>query len=279
VNTNITCLSAVEYANRCDVVFMRDIAEPYVKNSKLSDIKDGCTIYCWSTLLNGLFEYLNTTQVKDIILLSGDNDHSVNPNGCFTTFPGENITQYVFSAPKNIKKWYAQNAEVVNDFIIPMPIGLTPPWSGSSVFNIDGINNNKVYCDRTELLYVNFGETTNPIQRKEIQTLFQNMNAYGNTDQYYKDLQKYKYVLCPPGNGKDSHRIWESIYFGAIPIVEDSSMSRYFAKYFPILIVARWSDITDKFLLKNYNKIKSKFKNSHLLDVDEWFKCQKIGKI
>lgn len=34
----ITCLSAVEYAKRCDVVFMRDVALPYSKNSKLSDI-------------------------------------------------------------------------------------------------------------------------------------------------------------------------------------------------------------------------------------------------
>ena len=280
MNKQITCFSIIEYAKRCDVVFMRDAAAPYIKNSKLSDIKDGCTIYCWSTLLNSLFIHLKSSQAKDLILFSGDNDHSVNPNGCITSFPAENyVVQVTSSVPKNIKKWYAQNAEISNNFMIPLPIGLSPPWVENRIWDINGIENNIVKCNREKLLYTNFNTLTNPKQRTEIQELFNNTNNYNTTNQYYQDLQEHKYVICPPGNGKDTHRVWESLYFGAIPIVEDSSMNRYFAESFPILVVERWSDINNEFLLKKYNSIKSKFKNKHVFDLNEWFNYQKIEKL
>ena len=277
----LSCFSCVEYAKRCDVVFMRDVGLPYSKNSKLSDIKDGSTVYCWSSMLVGLFEYLKTTQIKDIVLLSGDNDHSVNPNGCVTSFPAENyITAYIPCVPKNIRKWYAQNAEVSNNFMVPLPIGLSPPWVDGRVYDSSGIKQNQIKTDRTELVYLNFGITTNPIQRAEIQNIISetisNTNTFGDIEQYYKDLQRFKYVICPPGNGKDSHRVWESIYLGAIPIVESSEMNRYFAKFFPILVVDRWCDITPEFLLQKYDTIQSKFRNKKLLDVDNWFKHQGI---
>lgn len=276
-----SCFSCVEYAKRCDVAFVRDVALPYTKSSKLSDIKDGCTVYCWSSMLIGLFEYLKTTNLKDIVLLSGDNDHSVNPNGCTTSFPAENyITAYIPCVPNNIRKWYAQNAQVVNDFMIPLPIGLSPPWVEGRVHGAAGIKQNEININRSELVYVNFGIATNPLQRTEIQNIIsQNIpsnNTFGDQQQYYKDLQRFKYVICPPGNGKDSHRVWESIYFGAIPIVESSEMNRYFAKFFPILVVDRWCDITPEFLLQKYDMIQSKFRNKKLLDVDNWFKHQGI---
>lgn len=273
---NITCFNCLEYAKRCDVVFMRDVAQPYISNNKFSDITSGCRIYCWSSLLNQLFDYLKTTKLTNIILLSGDNDHSVNPNGCITSFPAENnVSVYMSGAPKNIKKWYAQNAQVVNDFMIPLPIGLSPPWVEFRVHKFDDIKQNKIKCDRSELVYINFGISTNPIQRTEIQNTIKNNiscdNYFGDHKKYYEDLQRFKYVICPPGNGKDTHRLWESLYFGAIPIVENNEMNNYFSKFFPILVVDRWSNITEDFLNKKYEEFKNDF-DQKMLDVDVWFK-------
>ena len=31
----------------------------------------------------------------------------------------------------------------------------------------------------------------------------------------------YKFVVAPLGNGPDSHRIWETLYAGSIPIIFD----------------------------------------------------------
>ena len=276
-----TYFNCLNIAKKCDIVFMRDDANFYIKNNKFTDIKNGCTIYCWSSYLNTLFEYLKTTEIKDITLFSGDNDHSVNSNGCFTNFPGENyVGIYMSSPPKNIKKWYAQNTQVVNNFIIPLPIGLSPPWVKSRVHDEADIKEKQIKINRTKLVYINFGIQTNPIQRTEIQNIIgnniPNNNSFGDHVQYYKDLQEFKYVICPPGNGKDTHRVWESIYFGAIPIVEYSEMNNYFAKTFPILVVDRWCDITEKLLIQKYNKIYSKFKNKKLLDVNIWFENERI---
>jgi hypothetical protein len=35
---------------------------------------------------------------------------------------------------------------------------------------------------------------------------------------YWRTLASYKYVISPPGNSIDCHRIWESLYLGTIPI-------------------------------------------------------------
>ena len=32
------------------------------------------------------------------------------------------------------------------------------------------------------------------------------------------DLSKYRYILCPPGNGIDTHRFWEALIAGSIPV-------------------------------------------------------------
>ena len=82
-------------------------------------------------------------------------------------------------------------------------------------------------------------------------------------------------MICPPGNGKDTHRMWESLYFGAIPVVEDSVMNRYFSNFFPVVLISDWNQISEDFLNKQYNQIKGNF-NYKLLDVDCWFKYYNI---
>ena len=281
-----TCLNLVEYANRCDIAFMRQDALPFINNHKsIHDITNNCKIFCFSTLLPQLFQFLNTKNFDNIILLSGDNDHSVNPNGCITSFPGENnVSVYMPTPPKCISKWYAQNAQVVNNFMIPLPIGLTPPWAaGEKIYNMQSIKNIIHPHERTELLNCNFTTNTNPIQRQEIKTIISNNLGIQNTvvhpTEYYSSLQKSKYAICPPGNGKDTHRVWECLYLGTIPIVEDSLMNRYFASLFPILVVERWSDLTESLLLNRYEELSSRNKNLNLLDVDMWFKYHNLENI
>jgi len=278
-----TCLNIAEYAKRCDVAFVRQDALSFINEQKtVHDIKDNCKIFCWSTLLPHLFQFLNTKNFNNIILLSGDNDHSVNPNGCITSFPGENnFSVYMSIPPKCISKWYAQNAQIVNDFMIPLPIGLTPPWAADGkIYNAQSIKNVLKSQERTELVNCNFNINTNPLQRQDVKDIvFNNLgiqNSVVNSNEYYSSLQKAKYAICPPGNGKDTHRLWECLYLGTIPIVEDSLMNRYFASLFPILIVERWSDLTESLLIDRYEHFCSKIKNLNLLDVDMWFKYHNL---
>lgn len=69
---------------------------------------------------------------------------------------------------------------------------------------------------------------------------------------YDKTLES-RYALCPRGYGVDTHRFYESIYLGCIPIVTrtNTAFDRLYA-VFPCLIVERWEDVTEKFLDRMY---------------------------
>jgi hypothetical protein len=40
--------------------------------------------------------------------------------------------------------------------------------------------------------------------------------------EYIKELSSYKFSLCIRGNGLDTHRFWESLYLGVIPVLIDN---------------------------------------------------------
>lgn len=282
-------LSCMEYAKRCDHYIMRDTAKNYgFPNKKilLNDIKNGDSVWCHAMQLVSLFNYIETTDLKDLILISGDEDNSTNPNGTLVAGQEQTGLNSAYSVvkflPKHFKTWYSQNANVVNNTMVPIPIGLCPPW-GMGVSNSEELSKMIGEYERNNLLYINFTTVTNPIQRTQIFDIVTgNMKTmctiasytYEKNDMlsYYKGLQEHMYVLCPPGNGKDTHRLWESLYCGAIPIVEYSEANVYFAKMFPILVIERWSDITPEFLEKQTQRFMSTIWQYNLLDCDNLLK-------
>lgn len=60
---------------------------------------------------------------------------------------------------------------------------------------------------------------------------------------FYKTLKKARFAVCPFGNGKDTHRVYECIFFGVIPIVKTSFLDRLY-RQLPVWIVKDWSEIT-----------------------------------
>ena len=65
-----------------------------------------------------------------------------------------------------------------------------------------------------------------------------------NSLKYGRMIQKYSFVLCPRGNGIDTHRVWETLCANNIPIVEDSEWARYFRRLgFPFVILENLEEI------------------------------------
>jgi hypothetical protein len=58
---------------------------------------------------------------------------------------------------------------------------------------------------------------------------------------YYADLCRSKFVLCPEGTGIDTHRVYESILCGATPVVLRNSLTHLYERL-PVCIVDRWTD-------------------------------------
>ena len=77
------------------------------------------------------------------------------------------------------------------------------------------------------------------------------------------------FIISPPGNGIDTHRVWETIYAGSYPVVEKSLCMNSFNEY-PIIFVDNLSKITldqIKSLKNNLNKF-----DSEILKVNYWMK-------
>lgn len=62
-------------------------------------------------------------------------------------------------------------------------------------------------------------------------------------EEYLNTMRQYKFVLSPVGNGVDTHRTWEALLAGSIPIVESSVRDRMYEDL-PVLIVKSWSDLS-----------------------------------
>lgn len=61
---------------------------------------------------------------------------------------------------------------------------------------------------------------------------------------YARLASDYKFVVCPRGNGIDTHRFWETLYRGSIPIVESSDWAKYFQSHgVPMLIVSDFEEL------------------------------------
>jgi len=90
-------------------------------------------------------------------------------------------------------------------------------------------------------------------------------------------MRKYAFCLCPEGYGIDTHRVWEAIIIGAIPVLKSSSLDNMYNK-FPVIIVKNWKDVTKSKLLNEYNKINKKKYNYSSLYLNFWKKQLKINR-
>jgi hypothetical protein len=60
--------------------------------------------------------------------------------------------------------------------------------------------------------------------------------------EYSKISSQYKFIACPRGNGLDTHRFWETLYRGSIPIVLRSNWSEMIQELgIPLLMVENWN--------------------------------------
>ena len=83
---------------------------------------------------------------------------------------------------------------------------------------------------------------------------------------YDKTLES-RYALCPRGCGVDTHRFYECIYLGCVPIVvrTHTVFDRLYAPDtgFPCLVVERWTDVTGELLDQSYPECFSKMREFH----------------
>jgi hypothetical protein len=86
-----------------------------------------------------------------------------------------------------------------------------------------------------------------------------------NPKEYQKLLRQYQFVFCPRGNGIDTHRFWETLYHGGIPVVMESEWAENIKVLgIPMVTLNEHSDFESQL-----NKIISKRTSFNPIDVRE----------
>ncbi len=88
-------------------------------------------------------------------------------------------------------------------------------------------------------------------------------------DHYLDDVAASKFVLAPRGVGLDTHRLWESLYLGAYPIVKTSPLDPLY-EGLPVVVVKNWTEITEAFLKEKYEEMSQKSYTYEKLKMRYW---------
>jgi hypothetical protein len=64
---------------------------------------------------------------------------------------------------------------------------------------------------------------------------------------FLRDIRRHDFVLCPRGNGCDTHRLWETLYMGSIPVVRRSEINATVLEGLPVLVVDEWNALRDPY--------------------------------
>ena len=160
--------------------------------------------------------------------------------------------------------WFGQNND--SPEITSIPIGLAnSQWSHCNPEKIFRLlpqtceDVEKLFQKpKTNLVYMGITSATNPRSREPVIRHFEKLGISNKSldwEEYVKQLQDTYFCVCPEGNGPDTHRVWESLYCGCIPIVLSTTTPDLF-KDLPVLPVGSWDSITIDLLLTKLNAIK-----------------------
>ena len=88
---------------------------------------------------------------------------------------------------------------------------------------------------------------------------------------YLANLRSHGLVLCPEGNGVDTHRFWETIYMGGLPVVTANKGMTFFYNNLPVLQLDTWEQLLDRtFVEKKWLEISKRSYNFDMLSTEYW---------
>lgn len=239
-----------------------------IPNTFITDnLKEGkIIVYCHTHHVSFLFDYIVKNQIKnEIYLITHNSDWPVDQN-------------IFLSKPNNIKKWFTQNVNFPHKDLISIPIGLeNKRWFVDIKKKEKMLDKIKEEKNIINLVYVNHNINNFPSERiipyqrlngTNFATLVNGKNGE-NFDDYLNNIYNHKFVVSPRGVGIDTHRLWECLYLGTIPI-EKRNFNNIQFNDLPICFVNDWSEINEEFLKTQYDKIKNKVWNMDKLNFSYW---------
>jgi len=169
-----------------------------------------------------------------------------------------------------------------------LPLGLTNDCDDSPVHRILGNTQHIIRAHQstnflssyTGTIYVNFTAKNNEAVRKMILNLLPAIEnvvrgemifSESGRIKYLSNLRTNSFVLCPEGNGVDTHRLWETLYMGGIPIVQKNVYLESLLNDLPVVQVDHWDQLRDpQFLYEQWWLIQDQTHNLDSLKLKYW---------
>ncbi len=255
----------------------------YIQINKFSDLHGSPSNvhFCKTDYIISDFKKISELDTS-IVFVTGNSDYAI---------PDDAIN----IAPKNIKVWYAQNALSNHDKIEPLPIGIENKepakrdGHGVGYFDrviqkekiLNAINTLSTFksIEPKKFMYSNFVVRNNPTHRslaKEIsikQDYIDWEEPNLSLEQLFLKFLQYKMVLCPIGNGIDTHRLWEVLYCNRVPVTIKVGDFKIYSLYeqLPIVILNSYSELLKpESIEQKYQEAINKKYDKNILSAEYW---------
>ena len=257
-------VTADRFIALCDHVYWQDT---FGERAAASSFRGGQTVFC---KIDRVWECLGrlVRTPRRVVLITGQGDYPIDD-------------RRVRDASTNVHAWFGSNALAQNPRVHALPLGLGSQTCPVTLRATDIAEAREQDRPREGWLYVNFRPDTHPKVRQPIYDYFSNLKNEpwitfrpptergAEASHYLQDLTTHRFAVCPPGFGIDTHRMWEALYAGAIPIVLDSPALTAF-KELPILFVKDYAEITSERLKTEEQRIRQGTWNWDALFLPYW---------
>ena len=232
-------LSCETYAKSCEIVIQNQVQLSQFKNSfsKYLNVQPINSLYVDSSLISELLSIKFAPNLKIQFLIIANTDIIVE-------------SRNIQSLLEVCQKIFCVNLLGRAERIFPLPVGLENQAYRSGGKLKDFKKNYDVKANKRKYSFtVGWNDDTN-INRKSVkdtlrylpECLFLEERVTAKT--LHKLYRKTLFVPSPRGNGPDSHRTWEAIYCGAVPVIKKSDFVGDIS--WPIYLVDNWSDLIEK---------------------------------
>jgi hypothetical protein len=223
--TSYPLISGDSFANACEATIYgkKEISKEGLEKAR--------SIFCHSDRLE---EFVSTYEeiITAEVLVFGNSDRDFYELNC--------------KFPPSVKAVYLQNSHISDHFFHTLPIGIENLRYGRngqvSLFDDDYIKQEKIgrilvgpfsptHPERLELnswsvlRHPGLQVVSNHLQPKALAAL----------------ASTFQFIACPRGNGTDTHRFWETLYRGSVPVVKRSAWSQSISKLgIPFIQLESW---------------------------------------
>ncbi len=194
-------------------------------------------------------------------------------------FEFKNCTIYFHNSDENINKEiniddsneiYCQNNATKKYHMLPLGIA-NSMWRHGNIHILYSVMKQNIRKNNN--IFFQFSINTNREKRNHCFNICKKKDIKWiqhsrNQKKYLQKLASYKYAICPEGNGYDSHRIWECLYLGIIPILLENNFSTELKKFLEpenkIIVLDSWESLDTNKLLESYEKFNANYEKLKL---------------